>query len=106
MTRAYPMLNSALAGCAAHSPAKRQIVRSSSDVGREQASRQGRRLAPWILSALFALFPVHAAGQVTHIEINSRIDLLNGRPFGLAGAYEKLAGTGQVQGVVATLLSG
>ena len=47
----------------------------------------------WILVTVFALFPVHALGQVTQVEIDSRIDILNGRPFGLAGAYEKLSGT-------------
>jgi hypothetical protein len=34
------------------------------------------------------ILPVHAG--VTRIEIISRADLLNGKEFGLAGAYEKI----------------
>ncbi len=44
-------------------------------------------------AACVLLLPALAAGQVTGIDIESRSDLLDGREFGLAGAYEKLAGT-------------
>ena len=33
-----------------------------------------------------------ASAEVTHIEVESRSDLLDGKPYGLAGGYEKLAG--------------
>ncbi|HET8667034.1 MAG TPA: alpha/beta hydrolase domain-containing protein, partial [Terriglobales bacterium] len=44
-----------------------------------------------ILTALL-LFAFSALARVDRVEITSRADVLNGRPFGTVGAYEKLAG--------------
>lgn len=50
-------------------------------------------LLPRLLSALaFSLIVITAEAHVTRIEITSRADVLSGREFGLAGAYEKLTG--------------
>ncbi len=46
----------------------------------------GVLLLCWIL-------PSATEAQVSRIEIESREDVLGGRPFGLAGSYEKLRGT-------------
>lgn len=44
-----------------------------------------------ILALLVVLAPP-ASAEVSRIQVASRADLLGGRPFGLAGAYEKIAG--------------
>jgi hypothetical protein len=44
------------------------------------------------IHVLFFLLASSASAGVTHIEVESRADLLGGRPYGLAGGYEKLAG--------------
>ena len=52
------------------------------------------RLARCVLFALAAaLVATTARAEVTRVEIRSRADVLNGRTFGNAGAYEKLSGT-------------
>src|SRR5215467_15393553 len=48
-----------------------------------------RRLLLIVLAGLFAM-PCHA--EVVRIEVKSRADLLAGKSFGSAGAYEKLSG--------------
>ena len=45
-----------------------------------------------LLAALAACWHVAAQAEVTHIEIASRADVLGGKPFGAAGAYEKIVG--------------
>ena len=42
---------------------------------------------------LFSLCTVPSYAEVTRIEVTHRADVLSGREFGLAGAYEKLSGT-------------
>jgi len=50
-----------------------------------------RRALRLLLLILFlAAFPAHA--HVTRVEITSRTDLMNGRTFGEAGAYERITG--------------
>src|SRR5580700_10418049 len=44
------------------------------------------------ISAVLALAPGAARAEVTRIEITNRQDVLNGKAFGSAGAYEKLSG--------------
>ena len=52
-----------------------------------------RARVAWILSVVIFLFSVSgAAAHVTRVEIISRTDVLDGRSFGLAGAYEKIVG--------------
>jgi hypothetical protein len=51
--------------------------------------RLGRAL---IAIAVIACATHAALAEVTRIEIASRTDILGGRPFGAAGAYEKIAG--------------
>lgn len=47
----------------------------------------------WILSLVLILFSAAGANaHVTRVEIISRTDVLDGRSFGLAGAYEKIVG--------------
>ncbi|HZV88038.1 MAG TPA: alpha/beta hydrolase domain-containing protein [Candidatus Binatus sp.] len=47
----------------------------------------------WTLSLVLILFSsVGASAHVTRVEIISRTDVLDGRAFGLAGAYEKIVG--------------
>ena len=47
----------------------------------------------WILSLVLILFSAAGANaHVTRVEIISRTDVLDGRAFGLAGAYEKIVG--------------
>ena len=41
--------------------------------------------------AIFFLFASTAFGEVVRIEVESRSDLAEGKVFGLAGPYEKLA---------------
>jgi hypothetical protein len=42
---------------------------------------------------LLALLTTAASrAEVTHIDVTARADVLNGKPFGLAGAYERLTG--------------
>ena len=45
-----------------------------------------------LLLAIFLLCPVVADASVTRLQIDRREVVLNGRPFGAAGPYEKLAG--------------
>lgn len=47
-----------------------------------------------ILSGVFflGLLPAALHAEVTRIEVKSRADVLAGKPFGAAGAYEKLSG--------------
>jgi alpha/beta hydrolase family protein len=52
-----------------------------------------RARAAWILPlVLFFSFVSGADAHVTRVEIISRTDVLDGRAFGLAGAYEKIVG--------------
>src|SRR5580692_12514465 len=52
-----------------------------------------RARVAWILSLVIFLFSVSdAAANVTRVEIISRTDVLDGRAFRLAGAYEKIVG--------------
>src|SRR6476661_3551766 len=47
----------------------------------------------WIFSiVIFLLTAARAEAHVTRVEIISRADIQDGRPFGLAGAYEQLVG--------------
>jgi len=47
----------------------------------------------WIFSiAIFLLTAAGAEAHVTRVEIISRTDIQDGRPFGLAGAYEQIVG--------------
>src|SRR6476646_1005737 len=47
----------------------------------------------WIFSiVIFLLTAARAQAHVTRVEIISRADIQDGRPFGLAGAYEQLVG--------------
>jgi hypothetical protein len=51
------------------------------------------RTVPALVLLVQAAVPQFAArAAVERIEINSRADVLGGKPFGLAGSYEKLAG--------------
>src|SRR5687768_13134558 len=45
-----------------------------------------------LLLAMFLLCPVVAQASVTRLQIDRRETVLNGRPFGAAGPYEKLSG--------------
>ena len=47
------------------------------------------RLAPFVLVVLFA---ASARAEVVRIEVRSRADVLSGKTFSKAGAYEKLSG--------------
>jgi hypothetical protein len=52
-----------------------------------------RRLSALVLIAMAAaLSPGLARAEVTRVEITSKQDVLNGKAFGAAGAYEKLVG--------------
>src|SRR5580693_1867673 len=51
-----------------------------------------RARAVWILSLVIFLLSASADAHVTRVEIISRTDVLDGRAFGLAGAYEKIVG--------------
>src|SRR5580700_5457428 len=52
-----------------------------------------RARVAWILSfVIFSFFAAGADAHVTRVEIISRSDVLDGRAFGLAGAYEKIVG--------------
>src|SRR3954465_893116 len=44
------------------------------------------------VTALTGIVPAPASAEVVRIEVQSRSDLVAGRPFGAAGAYEKIAG--------------
>jgi hypothetical protein len=44
------------------------------------------------LSFAIVLAPAAIRAEVTKVEISSRQDVLNGKPFGSIGAYEKLVG--------------
>jgi hypothetical protein len=45
-----------------------------------------------LLTAIGANFSSSAHAEVTQIEVTSRTDVLAGKPFGDAGAYEKIVG--------------
>jgi len=49
-----------------------------------------RRLVPIVLAAVVFVLPCNA--EVVRIEVKSRADLLPGKTFGTAGAFEKLSG--------------
>ena len=49
-----------------------------------------RRLA-WIFAVVVFLAPA-ADAHVTRVEVVSRVDVQDGRAFGLAGAYERIMG--------------
>src|SRR5579872_5044862 len=44
------------------------------------------------LSLTLLLFVCAASARAHHVEIKSRVDVLNGKSFGEAGAYEKITG--------------
>ncbi len=51
------------------------------------------RIATWpLLAGLFLLLPRFSLARVVRFEVTSRQDILNGRPFGLAGGFENIAG--------------
>jgi len=50
------------------------------------------RACALILAALAACWQAPARAELTRIEIASRVDVLGGKPFGAAGAYEKIIG--------------
>ena len=53
-----------------------------------------RARAGWILSFVIFVFCTGGAdAHVTRVKILSRTDVLDGRAFGLAGAYEKIVGS-------------
>lgn len=52
--------------------------------------RLPHRLLPFFLFLLLSLLSTHA--RVVRVEITSRADVLGGKPFGDAGAYERVAG--------------
>lgn len=58
--------------------------------GKPSAYTLGMR--PLILTMALLLCPALAAASVTRLQIDRREVVLNGRPFGAAGPYEKLAG--------------
>src|SRR5260370_29823866 len=45
-----------------------------------------------VLALVAACFIQPAASRVVRVEISSRADVNNGKPFGLAGPYEKIVG--------------
>ena len=49
-------------------------------------------LASRLAVALVALFPCLTHARVERVEVLSRIDVLEGKAFGEAGAYEKVSG--------------
>lgn len=51
------------------------------------------RYAIGIALAMSLVLPTFASASVRHLEIEKRETLLGGRPFGLAGAFEKIVGT-------------
>ena len=53
---------------------------------------RGRLGSVLALIALFAVFLSAADAHVTRVEILSRADVQGGRPFGLAGAYQRIVG--------------
>ncbi len=50
------------------------------------------RLPGFALVLMFAIWPTSASAKVTHVEITSRTDVLNGQSFGDAGPYERITG--------------
>jgi hypothetical protein len=50
------------------------------------------RFARFLSIAILLLFAAGAHAHVTRVEVISRTDVLDGRAFGLAGAYEKIVG--------------
>src|SRR5687767_2430533 len=50
------------------------------------------RIAAAVLSLALSAIPMATDARVERIEIASRVDVLEGKPFGEAGAYEKLSG--------------
>ncbi len=46
-----------------------------------------------VLATLVLLAAAHTQARVVRLEITQRETVLSGRPFRLAGAYEKLSGT-------------
>jgi hypothetical protein len=44
------------------------------------------------LTALFSILAAVAEARVDRIEVTARTPLLDGKPFGLAGSYEKIVG--------------
>lgn len=51
-----------------------------------------RALSVQLMAILIALVPRAAMAEVTRVEITSRVDVLGGKPFGLAGPYKKIIG--------------
>jgi hypothetical protein len=51
-----------------------------------------RVLGIQVMAIMIALVPRATIAEVTRIEITSRADVLGGKPFGLAGPYEKIIG--------------
>lgn len=52
-----------------------------------------RHRTPLLIAlAAIAILPIALRAEVAHIEISGREDILNGKAFGQAGAYEKLKG--------------
>lgn len=50
------------------------------------------RIVCALAAILFLLFALAADAHVTRVEVISRTDVQNGKPFGLAGPYEKIVG--------------
>jgi len=61
--------------------------------GRGRARRPGKARAVALLVLLAGALAGSARGEVVELELASRVDVLDGQPFGEVGAYEKLTGT-------------
>ena len=51
-----------------------------------------RALGIQLTAITIALVPRATIAEVTRVEVTSRVDALSGKPFGLAGPYEKIIG--------------
>jgi len=51
-----------------------------------------KTVATVLLLLAGSLTPFAAQGRVIHVEISNRSDVLDGKPFGIAGPYERLSG--------------
>ena len=51
-----------------------------------------KTVATVLLLLAVSLTPFAAQGRVIHVEISNRSDVLDGKPFGIAGPYERLSG--------------
>lgn len=54
--------------------------------------RLARVMSAAFVAVIFAFFVQTAAARVVRVEITSRSDVNQGKPFGLAGPYERIQG--------------